>query len=172
MALRLRLGLGLGQTTHQPTTAGNNGDEPVEQKITAANGTPNSSDVTLADAENLGLSVAANKNYIVRWVLLYTTDATTTGIEIAVNGPASPTAVNIAVCTQLAASTNTRGVVSAYETTVDCAGTAAGTNQVVIEMSLRNGANAGTVIPRFRSEINASGCTIMAGSFGQIWEVV
>lgn len=168
----LGLGLGLTQPIASGTGASSGGDDPVEQKIKTSD-TTSTDDTNLTDAAGLGLSVAANRNYAARWVLIFTTAAATTGLELGVNGPASPTELGITVRIQSSSTANQQGVVTAYDTTVDALAATAGVNNfAVIEMSIRNGTNAGTIIPRFRTEIAASEVAIKSGSFGQIWEVV
>lgn len=130
------------------------------------------STTTGADVTGLTWSVAANTDYSFDCVIVASSAAAGTGIQMAVNGPATPTQVsayigisNIASSTGAAATANMPfTMANAYETYQ--ANTAAVTTRVVGKVSgvIRNGANAGTAAIRLRSEVAASAVTVHRGS--------
>jgi len=132
------------------------------------------STTTLADVTGLGFSVEANKDYAFEFDIIFQTVATTTGIALAMNGPSTPTLINGR--TQIF--TNVRAVQDemfiAYDTataTLTANPTANSNMAAKISGIFRNGANAGTLIVRFASEVAASQVTIKAGSCGWIKKI-
>jgi hypothetical protein len=124
------------------------------------------STVTLADITGLSFAVEANKDYFFEAELIFQTAATTTGISLAVNGPASPVSCTLTGLVSMA--TLARASWSYHYdnamTTPDVF--AANTNfPASMRGILRNGVTAGTLILRFASEVASSVVTIKAGSF-------
>lgn len=112
----------------------------------------------------LSFPVAANTQYAVECFLSVSAAATTTGVQITVTGPASPTAVTITrdySTTATAAGRLSLSALGALNATAS-AGTAASID--MITMILRNGANAGTLGLQLDSEVAASAVTIRQGS--------
>jgi hypothetical protein len=129
--------------------------------------------VTGVDVAGLGIAVAANASVAFRYVLVVDAAAATTGIQLAANGPVGGTlTARVMVPTAAGTATTAATVVEFHVNAVEAyaAPTAsAGTARVVaiIEGAFRNGATAGTLIPRIRSEIAGSAVTARAGSYGQ-----
>lgn len=120
---------------------------------------------TLSDATGLSFTAAANTDYIIEAWVLYTTSAAAVGIELAANGPASPTAL----AGQLVANTSATAILGRKFNTYDDSGGAlsasiSGDNIAKIWIILRNGANSGTFIVRFAAETAGGTATIKAGS--------
>lgn len=123
------------------------------------------STTSYADVSDLGLEVGANSTYIIQWVLVASSAASTTGIQLAVNGPASPTRFTATITCYTATNTPSTNHYEAYDTGLDLTDSA-GSSRVhcLIRATLRNGANAGVIIPRVKSEVGSSAVTIHAGS--------
>jgi hypothetical protein len=124
---------------------------------------------SFADATGLSFSVAANTDYLFDFDVIFQTDAVTTGISLSVNGPTSPN--DILYDTAIYDGTNiVTANVRAYDTgTATTAIDAANTSTYAkVRGIFRNGANAGTFILRFKSEVGASTVTIKAGSAGKL----
>lgn len=132
----------------------------VAADVSTTSGT-NYSDVT-----GLTFAVAANTSYSISCDLMYSTAATTTALRLAVNGPASPTAVNIN--SFVIASSTAFG--SFYATAYDSdnaftTGGGATVYPATLIGTVENGANAGTLAVRIKSEVDTSAVTIKRGSF-------
>ena len=66
-----------------------------------------------------------------------------------------------------------RGARTAYENPNVFGGMGATTGiPHIVECVVSNGVNAGTLIPRFRSEVSGSAVTVKGGSVGQLIEIV
>lgn len=121
---------------------------------------------TFANVTNLTLTVNASTAYTFHCQLHYTTAVGTTGLQLSINGPASPTAMRYSVHIATTATAVHNSSQLAYDTVVNPA-TSLGTTALPAEIfgTLENGLNAGTLAIRFRSEINASAVNILRGSF-------
>ena len=123
-----------------------------------------------ADVSGTGLAVAANKAFAFEFVLLCDSDAVTTGIDVACNGPASPTSVIYEQVYWTSATARTERCATAYD--ANTASTASnGTAQKIYRVRgvLRNGANAGTLIARAKREAVGTGPNVRAGSYGVLY---
>jgi hypothetical protein len=125
-----------------------------------------------ANVTEVGLSVTKNETYYFEFYLLCDADATTTGIDASVDGPASPTSVTYDVLLW----TSTTGTVfrggTAYNvdtTQGNSAGTAV--RMYVIRGILVNGANDGTLNARVKREAVGSGPNVRKGSFGRLTKI-
>jgi len=129
-------------------------------------GDVSNSTLNFADITGLSFSAAANKDYLIEARLIVNTAATTTGILLGANGPASPTAISgYYSSVGLSASTRAR-TFNIYDHGVGAWADFAFTTDNMVTMSIvfRNGANAGTFILRFASEVDTSAITIKTGS--------
>lgn len=129
-------------------------------------GDVSSTSASLADATGLSFAVEANKKYAFQAEIMYRSAATTTGINISMNGPASPTRISFA--RRIFTSPTSAGVefVVAYDggspsASVDSANT---DRLIQIHGCFENGANAGTLIVRFATEVGGSQVTLKPGS--------
>jgi len=120
-----------------------------------------------ADITDLIIPVSANTRYDIECKLIYSANATTTGIGIGWTGPASPTQTGGSMRSGLTSAT-VGGTTSVGNDTggVTTASVATTGNFAVFEGFWRNGANAGNVQMRFKSEVAvANGIVIQAGSW-------
>lgn len=119
---------------------------------------------TIADVTGLSFAVVSGTTYYFKFMIWYTSAATTTGSRWSINGP---TTTNLAYRSQysLAATTWTTNNAVAYDTPAASNNTSSATtgNTAIIEGYITPSAN-GTVIARFASEISASAITAKAGS--------
>jgi hypothetical protein len=122
-----------------------------------------------ADVTDLTFPVAANTDYSFRFVVHYTTNATTTGARFAINGPASQTALRVGGLLPTGTGAMNTGSQTAYNTAIFAATTGPGATAVmgIIEGVFRNGANAGTLALRLAAEVISPGqVTVLANSHG------
>ena len=124
-----------------------------------------------ADVTDLTFPVSANTNYRFRFLVHYTTNATTTGARFAINGPAAPTALRVGGILPNGSSAVNAGSQTAYDTAIFLGTTGPGATGVlgIIEGVLRNGINAGTLALRFAAEVTSPGqVNVLADSYGEL----
>lgn len=121
---------------------------------------------SLVDCTGLSVTIPVGGTYQIEAFILWQSAATTTGIWPSFNGPASPTAFAAGFNIPTSATANAGRNITAYNggsATTDSP--AANTTYFMLgNGSLVNGANGGTFILRFASEVGGSAVTIMAGS--------
>ena len=120
-----------------------------------------------ADVTETGLAVAANTTYAFEFSLICDADATTTGIDVACNGPAGATAIYYTQDVWLGAANQVQKYAAAYDS--DSANTSSqGTAKAIYTVKgvLVNGATAGTLIARAKREAVGTGPNVRAGSYG------
>lgn len=130
--------------------------------VTNNNGTAN----TIADVTGLSFNVTAGEAYWFRFVIQYTSAATTTGSRWSISGPLSPTSLRYKSEYALTTTSNTVNEgVSAYDSPAssNTASAATTSNRANIEGFIVPSAN-GTVIARFASEVSSSAIVAKAGS--------
>ena len=123
------------------------------------------------DATNLTFSVAALTNYRFRFVVHYTSAATSTGARFGINWPAANTALRVGGVLPTGQTTAVNsGTQSAYDTAIYASTIGPGATGVMgtIEGVFRNGINAGTPPLRVASEVGTSAVTILADSHGEL----
>ena len=123
-----------------------------------------------ADVTGTGLAVAANTTYAFEFSIIADANATTTGIDIACNGPPGATSINYI---QPLYNVNVSGFVEKYATAYDsdsANATSMGTEKAVMKVKgiLINGATAGTLIARAKREAIGAGPNVRAGSYGTL----
>lgn len=150
--------------TGQTGPAGPTG--PASWSRTKITADVSNSTVTLADVTGLSFPVAASSDYEFHFLIPFVSVATTTGIAVALNGPASPTLLAVKIEVPISATATVDRHTNAYNTEALGTGVdvASVPRLVQIRGVLRNGATAGTVIARFRSEVAASAVTVKAGA--------
>jgi len=132
------------------------------------------------NATGLDLDLAAYTTYSFDYYILFQTAATTTGLSLAVNGPTSPTLISYTAQVPSALVGNGggdpgTGLYSDWGTALDdqitATGVQAANTTYVAHVSgvIRTGATAGTLRPRFRSEVNGSAVTIKTYSWGALY---
>jgi hypothetical protein len=122
--------------------------------------------VAPADVPGLAFPALANTDYEFEFIVPFTTAATTTGLGLSLGGPAGPVflAYRIVVPTSVTAETIRQA--NAYNselltTAIDAANAG---RLATIKGILRNGANAGNVAARWRSEVAGSAAVIKHGA--------
>jgi hypothetical protein len=120
---------------------------------------------TIQDITGLSFSVTAENTYRFKFIIQYTSAATTTGSRWSVNGPATPTMLSYNSEYTLTATTATRNaMLQAYDLPAASNATSVvAMNMAIMEGIIKPSAN-GTVIGRFASEITSSAITAKAGS--------
>ena len=141
--------------------------EGPAQTVTKAADQSNST-TTAADITDLTIPIGPTQIINFHAYLVCSAAAVTTGIQLAVNGPASPTQVELTIVGWTDATTRAVDGVSALET-YQANTSSAGTTRRVFEIRGRviNGTTRGTLAMRFRSEIATSAVTVHKGSWVQ-----
>lgn len=133
----------------------------------------NSSNTTLADVTDMAWPMVASGEYVLEVVCFVVAAATTTGLVLALNGPASPTAVQYAMETPTSGTAGFHAGATAYETALVSTASISTTLPHAQRLwgHIRNGSNAGDLVLRMRSEVSGSNATIRRGSFGRLMRV-
>ena len=122
---------------------------------------------------SLTFSVSANTKYRFRAVLFIDTGATA-DFKVQVTGPASPTLVRILTAATAAGGTAFAniGVTTAFSTVRSVTGTGTTGGWVLLEGTIHNGANAGTVMVQWgQNSLEAVNTILRAGSYLE-WSAV
>lgn len=129
------------------------------------------STVNLADVTGLELALAANKDYEFEFLLGFLTAAATTGLVLALNGPAMSF---LWAKLEVPVSNSASVVRFANGYAQEAIGTASTVNSQYLATArgVLHTTAAGVLVPRYRSEVAASLVTVKAGSFGRVREVV
>lgn len=130
------------------------------------------STVNFADCTGLEFDMAPNSHYAFEFTGAYTAAAGTTGLQLSVNGPASPNLVVAAGQIATSGTAVVNGGIASYDTGINATASGGATAlPFFVKGNISTGANGGTFILRFRSEIAASAVTIKAGSYGLLYGV-
>jgi len=152
--------VGGGQTTlHSHATGGAESEAVVIKSGDTANST-----TTLSDAAGLSFTALANKTYLIEAWVRYATSATTVGIQLSANGPASPAFIAGLWDVNAAQGTPDGGAFNAYN--VQIAATAAPfttDNLAKLWCLFRNGSTEGPWVVRFCAETTGT-VTVKDGS--------
>jgi hypothetical protein len=160
-----------GERQYMCTVAGTPNNQswaPIDTAtvLKLANDTATNSTVTPVSISQLAVPVLANTQYVMDFTIIFQSAVTTTGIQFAFTGPASPTSVLIVAETQL--TDTTWQVATARSFTALTASTGVTTININymarIRLMLVNGANAGTVQIQFASEVAATAVLVKRGS--------
>lgn len=133
----------------------------------------NSSNTTLADVTDMAWAMAVSGEYVLEVICFVVSAATTTGLVLALNGPASPTAVQYSMESPTSGTAGFHSGATAYETALVATGVLSTTLPQAVRLwgHIRNGSNAGDLQLRMRSEVSGSNTTIRRGSFGRLTRV-
>jgi len=114
-------------------------------------------------------AVLANEVWSFECIVYFLTAASTTGLVVQVDSPASPAASQISFTT-FETATVIRNLTGAQG--VALVGTAglATVLEARVSGTIENGSNAGNIILKFRSEVNASAVTAKRGSWGRFYK--
>lgn len=128
---------------------------------------------TFVDIPGLSFAVEANKNYAFEFEIQAYTDQTTTGIDVAVNGPASPVSIRYTQPRFGATGVVTTNAIAYDNDTASTTGPTAGTPGRTFSFKgvLENGPNAGNLVARIKRENVGTGPVVVAGSWGRVWEL-
>lgn len=130
-----------------------------------ADGDQANSTTSYADISDLTFEVGADSTYVAQWVLVCSSASGVVGFQLAVNGPASPTAVTVTITGFTGVSSPVTTTVNGYDTGLDLTTSPGATRvQCTIRMTLRNGANSGVVAARLRSSSGGTAVTVHDGS--------
>jgi tail-like repeat protein len=112
------------------------------------------------------IPILANEVWSFECVIYFLTAAATTGIVLQADSPSSPAASQISLLT-LETATAVRNLTGAQG--VALVGTAGLATVLEARLSgtIENGANAGNIVIKFRSEVNASAVTVKRGSWAR-----
>ena len=132
-----------------------------------------STSTSLADVTDLSVSIAANKVYKLKACIRYKSSGATEALGLAINGPASPTSVEASVLISGYTGVYRSEHTSGYDTAVTGVSSTTTSMAAVLDALIVNGANAGTLAIRFKSETGgANSVTVEAGSWLTLEEVV
>ncbi len=131
------------------------------------------STTSFADVTGLTFQTVPNADYLVEGFLVYTSAATTTGISLGINGPASPAGVIGEWQTYTNDTTIVNRQFRAYNTSPAAS---AGVVSTAVQYAqyttmLRTGAAGGAATLRFASEVATSAITIRAGSIIRVQQL-
>jgi len=138
--------------------------------LTVASKTADESNSTTtgADISNLTVSLSANQVFHFHAYLVASAAATTTGIQLGINGPSGAAQIDATIVGWTSTTAIATTGVNAYET-YQANTASAGTSRRVFEVYgvIVNGSTAGTFALRFKSEVAGSAVTIHRGSWIQ-----
>jgi hypothetical protein len=141
---------------------GGSGPLVVRKAADQANSTTAFADVTMSAA----MPMAASTSYSVDCHIFYITAATTTALQVALNGPAGAAAIRYDVQTATTATAVHNGTTqTAYDAVLNPATGGGSTSRRASLKGTVENVNAGNLVLRFRSEISTSAVTIQRGSF-------
>jgi hypothetical protein len=140
----------------------------VPTTVARVTGTVTSTSTSFADITGLTFSVAANTSYLLECEIIYQSTAAGTGIAFGVNGPATPTSVQIFTQIMTTATAQVVGNQNAYDTGTATASATANTNlRGRLVCILDNGNNSGTLAVRFASETGTA-VSVRVGSVARL----
>lgn len=121
---------------------------------------------SFATVTGLDLSLVANKSYSFEFGLVCDSDATTTGIDVSITGPASPTSLDYVIESWTTATAKAFRGDAVYDSNAANTGSNGATRKLFkVSGVIRNGANAGNLSPRAKREAVGSGPNVRAGSY-------
>lgn len=128
--------------------------------VTNNNATAN----TIADVTGLSFSVTGGNRYWFRFIIPYTSAATTTGSRWSINGPGSPTQLNYTSHYTLTATTETVNYATAYDIPAASNASSLTAGNIAVIEGIIVPSSSGTVIARFASEVSSSAIVAKAGA--------
>lgn len=131
----------------------------------------NASANTIADVTGLSFSVTGGNKYWFRFVIAYTSAATTTGSRWAINGPGSPTLLNYTSRYTVTATSETVNYATAYDIPAAANASSLTAGNIAVIEGIIVPSSSGTVVARFASEVSSSAIVAKAGSVGY-WQQV
>jgi hypothetical protein len=127
----------------------------------------------LADVTEMSWPIEAGGIYIVEFQLLKSSAATTTGLAVALNGPASPTYLRYTLWSATGSTSLLVSAATTYNTALVSTGVVNTTVPTTdfVNGYVVNGVNAGTLTLRMRTEVDTSAATIQRGSWGRLTRI-
>jgi len=123
-----------------------------------------------ADITDLSFALAANSKYYFRFVVLLDADAATTGIDVAVNGPAATTVLNYTQTYWTSATAQAYAGATAYDNnTASANSNGTSVRAFVVEGVIHTGGTAGNLVARAKREAVGAGPHARTGSCGVLW---
>lgn len=139
----------------------------------AASDTSNNSTAASTNASGLSFTLAANTKYHYKFVVVYQSAVTSTGIGFGFSAPTSPTSHQWCALTEGSTTSTANGGSASFCGNGDVVSTSGGVQTIntsyeavvdgYIQTSVGNG---GTLQLKFRTEVNSTSVTVKAGSFG------
>lgn len=158
-----RLTVGTSNSAHQPTAKQGEGTGDPWTWLKLAADVANST-VTPAAATGLSFATAANTTYLIEFIGVFQSAATTTGIALALDIPSGSVAGMTVHQSNATTLTGTEQITDAVTTGATTGVRAAATNIPIRgNFIVSVGATAGPVQLLFRSEVAASAVTLKAG---------
>lgn len=127
-----------------------------------------STSTTFANVADLTASVALGETVTFEFFVFYTTAATTTALQLAVNGPTAST-VRYAVETATTATAIHVAAQTGYDANTNPATGGGATVLTARVFGTVTATVAGTLALRMRSEVAGSAATVLAGSWGMVF---
>jgi hypothetical protein len=128
--------------------------------------------VNLVDVTEMSFPVVAGATYQFEFFIMAITAIATTGLAIAVNGPAAPVYARYTYHSGVSGSATNQGGAPALNTAlVGTAGSTVNALPTTVNGYLVNGPNAGTLTLRMRSEVDTSAVTLQRGSWGRLTRI-
>lgn len=125
-----------------------------------------------ADITGLAFTLIENTHYGFDFTILADADATTTGIDVAITGPNSPTLVNYVQEYWTSATAKTERGANTYDNnTASATSNGTATRVYRVRGTIIVGASGGTLQARAKRENVGAGPNIRAGSFGLLWKL-
>ena len=151
--------------SHKMLEAGATAVTGLQTTVLAADVTnANASANTIADVTALSFAVTSGSKYWFRFVIPFTSAATTTGSRWSINGPAAPTLLNYTSHYTLTATSETVNFATAYDIPAAASASSLTAGNVAIIEGIIIPSATGTVIARFASEITVSAIVAKAGA--------
>lgn len=128
---------------------------------------------SLVDITDLTFSIVASGIYTVEASLFVVSGSTSVAVGVALNGPASPTAVNYAAYQAANTQALNSGGATAYDTVLTPTATPSTSVPHMHFLSglIRNGANAGTLALRMNTASAGTSVTVKAGSWARLTRI-
>lgn len=142
-----------------------------DDQITGARKASDSSttSTSFSDVPGLSMLLAPNSHYKFKFKGAYTAAAGTTGLQLSVNGPASPLFMRAVGVIYAAAGTPLAGAIAAYDSPISGVNSGGATAlPFELEGTISTNSAGGAFTLRFRSEVNGSQVTILTGSFVEL----
>jgi hypothetical protein len=127
----------------------------------------------LADATGLSFAVLANRSYSFQFWIRFSSAATTTGAQFAVNAPANSYIVyrtETSLTAAAAGAPTFRTAIAVNTGTASASVNAANANMLAIIQGMVRPSADGTLIVRCGTEVAASGITVRSGSCGVLYD--